>query len=186
MKSIPLTSANRLRRPSGFSLVEVLISIIVLAIGLIGAAMMQLTAARTTAQSSMHDTAIALAGQVADEIRANRAQMAAFLLVRYAASDPVGSLAHPCYSQYCSAAEMADQATHDWMQRIHDALPGGRIEICRDPVVVDSATGTFGWCGSAGGTPADPVVIKIGWSERDPGGQQVADTSPRVAMLVSP
>jgi type IV pilus assembly protein PilV len=185
MKSNAARNTSLLRKPMGFSLVEVLISIIVLAIGLIGAAMMQLTAARTTEQSSMHDSAISLASQIAEEIRANRAQMNVFVGVSYSANDTVAPLATSCYSQSCTASEMARQAAHDWMQRVHDALPGGRLEICQDAVVVSTA-GRFDWCGTAGGTAADPIVIKIGWSERDPGGKQVADSTPRIAMLVAP
>jgi type IV pilus assembly protein PilV len=190
--STPTPSAG-----AGFALLEVLICILVLAVGLIGAAMMQLHATRTTEQSSLHDTALALAMQIADELRANDAQMRLpnganpFLTFQYTvpATPGAGMSAGPnCYLQSCSPAQLAAQSLRDWQSRADLVLrAGGRIEICRDPNIASPGTTQLNWCnGASGAATTVPVAIKIGWKERDADGKNVADLSPRIAVLVSP
>src|SRR5690606_15894095 len=55
---------------NGFSLIEVLVAVFVLAVGVIGAAGMQLAALRTTQQSSFQTRALHLAAEMADYMRA--------------------------------------------------------------------------------------------------------------------
>lgn len=176
---------------AGFSLIEVLVSVLVLAAGLIGAAMMQLSAGRTTQQSSFHDTALTLAMQVADEIRANDAQARVtgvtnpFLAFSYTAQ-PTQPAAAPtnCFTQACTSAQIAQHTAAEWQRRVYDALPGGRLEICRDATVV-TTNGNFAWCGIAGAV-GDPVAIKIGWTERDADGKVLGSAIPQLAVVFSP
>src|SRR5690606_29049477 len=60
---------------NGFSLIEVLVAVFVLAVGVIGAAGMQLAALRTSQQSSFQTRALHLAAEMADVMRANVGQM---------------------------------------------------------------------------------------------------------------
>ncbi len=177
---------------AGFALFEVLICILVLTVGMIGAAMMQLHASRTTEQSSVHDTALALASQIADELRANdeQARLLAgnpFLQFRYPAS-PSGNSTTDCYSQDCNTQQLAEQSMRDWTKRAELVLRnGGKIEICRDPAMVAGSGAPLDWCPGSGSTDVNiPVSVKIGWQERDADGRDVADQSPRLAVLVSP
>ena len=54
---------------SGFSLVEVLVSLCILSLGVIGAMSLQLSAMRTTQQSGFHNIALLLAADIADQVR---------------------------------------------------------------------------------------------------------------------
>lgn len=181
------------RRAQGFSLIEVLVSMLVLTIGLIGAAMMQLHAFRTTEQSNFQDTAVTLARQIADEIRANNIEMNKppganpFLPLSFAAPGSPGATATNCYTGSCSAAAMAAQNIVEWKRRIADILPDGRLEICRDATPVN-ANGDFVWCDPSGAAPgAGPITIKVGWSARTPDGKGAdANQPPQVALLVTP
>ncbi len=180
------------RQQAGFSLVEVLVSVLVLAVGLIGAAMMQLNAARTTQESSLHDAALRLAVQIADEIRANdtQARLAPtanpFFQLQYATSTPPTTAPTNCYLQTCTTVQVAQQSVADWQRRVYEQLPGGRLEICLDAAVVDPASGRFKWCGTGTGAAGAPVAIKIGWTERNSSGRALDDTSPRVAVVLAP
>lgn len=72
--------AGSLRRQGGFSMIEVLIALVVLAFGLLGLALMQTLNLRYT-QSAQHRTlAVNLAGELLDTIRANRSQVAAYAM----------------------------------------------------------------------------------------------------------
>lgn len=181
---------------AGFALIEVLICILVLTVGLIGAALMQLHASRTTEQSSLHDTALALAMQIADELRANdaqtRLQAGANPFLPFAYTVPVqpvfASTATDCYRQSCTSRQMADESMREWRLRADLVLrAGGRIEICRDAGIVAPTNAPLNWCnGVAGADSTVPVAVKIGWSERDADGRTVVDQAPRVAVVVSP
>lgn len=62
------------RQVGGFSLIEVLIALAVLAIGLLGVAMMQTLNLRYTRSADQRSRAVNLATQLTDVVRANRSQ----------------------------------------------------------------------------------------------------------------
>ena len=173
---------------------EVLMSVLVLTVGLIGTAMIELHAFRTTEQSNLHDTAVALAMQIADEMRANDRQTRLTLAnpfekVKYFASAAPSNSLSNCYKNACTPEEWASQSVSEWEQRIQASLPGGHLEICRDDVVVNATSGDYLWCDTPSG-PTAPLVVKIGWYEKNPDGKAVEGagkpSTPRVAILTSP
>lgn len=64
----------RRRHASGFSLIEVLITLVVLAVGLLGLAMLQTMNLRYTKSAEQRTRAVNLASELLDTIRANRSQ----------------------------------------------------------------------------------------------------------------
>ncbi|MBC7859269.1 MAG: type IV pilus modification protein PilV, partial [Burkholderiaceae bacterium] len=156
----------------GFSLVEVLVATLVLALGLIGAAAMQLTALRTRHHSMLLSKAVHLASGMADQMRANAGQMRrddrdnAYLQVDYdAASDAAADGPAPdCFSAACDDAELAHFDLDELKRQLRRELPGARLVICRDGGAGDDAPRAPGWaCSGAAGAP---VLIKLGWTER--------------------
>ena len=63
---------------SGFSLIEMLVAIVILAVGLLGLAQLQITAMKTNSQSATSAAATALAQQVVEKIAAIDADDAMF------------------------------------------------------------------------------------------------------------
>jgi len=186
---------------SGFTLFEVLVSVFVLALGVIGAAGMQLTALRTTQQSSLQTTALELASEMADKMRANANQMKLsddlnpFLKVNYYSvrdGDPAAPATLCFGNANCDAQALADFDIYEWKKRIKLALPGGRAMICRDASPWDSAAGAFRWgCGtSLAASNGAPMVIKLGWQGKNPDGTLIrgADQQvlPSLAIIVEP
>jgi type IV pilus assembly protein PilV len=187
------------RRQGGFSLIEVLVSVFVLAFGVIGAAGMQLTALRTTQQSTFQTAALQLASEMADRMRANDSQVKLeadhnpFLKVAYPPAD--GKHEAPdkfCYSKDCSAEELAKFDIYEWEKRVKAALPGGRVVICRDATPWDTAAGAFTWNCDPGTGDSASIVIKLGWrgKGKNPDGSPIADERqpfpPSVAITVKP
>lgn len=184
------------RRFNGFSLVEVLVSILILAIGVIGAAGMQLAATRTTQQSALQTVALQLASEMSDKIRANGAAIRGrlenpFLSVDYNSAtqgEPVAP-AKLCFGIDCSDRDLAAFDVYEWERRVKSELPGGRVRICRDISPWDRGTRSLTWdCspGDANGTA--PLVIKLGWQGKNPDGSLVrsggAEFPPSVAVTV--
>lgn len=185
-------------RTDGYSLIEVLVAVLVLALGVIGTAGMQLTALRTTQQSSFQTAAVQLAVEIADRMRANESQMKLgsgmnpYLDVDYWATThgaPPPSGKH-CYNDHCSGAELALFDIYEWQKRVYADLPGGRVVICRDAEPWDAAMGAFTWACKSAPVDGGSIVIKVGWQEKAADGTLVRtagkEFAPSVALTVQP
>lgn len=185
----------------GFTLAEVLVSVFVLAIGVVGTAGMQLTALRTSQQTAYQTVAVQLASEIADKMRTNTGyfhgddDVNPFLTLDYSSSKnvlpPAGKL---CHTSSCSAEELANFEIHEWKSRIKASLPGGRIAICRDSHPWDTGTGTFRWSCTVAEEHkyTSALVIKIGWhgKGRNPDGSVLENAElsppPNMAITVAP
>ena len=178
----------------GFSLLEVLIAVFVLALGVIGAAGLQLAAIRTSQQSGFQTLAVQLANEFADKMRSNDAQMKLsdtanlFLKVNYnSALDPVPTTPALCYSSSanCSATDLAKADIYEWLIRVKDVLPGGRVLVCRDSAPYDNTQKSLTWNCTADTNAG--LMVKIGWRSKNPDGS-INDTTgvipPSVAIAV--
>lgn len=177
-------------------MIEVLVSILILAIGVIGAAGLQLGAMRATKQSSSQTIALQLASEMADKMRSNDIQMkksaSPFLAVDYksASEGEPTAPAKMCYATPCDADELAAFDIYEWKKRVRDALPGGRVLICRDASPWDSSQNAFTWdCDGSAGDSAS-YVVKVGWQGKNPDGSLILDATknfpPSVALTVEP
>lgn len=184
------------RYACGFSLVEVLVSICVLSIGVIGAVSMQLAALRTTQQSSYQTSALQLASEMADAIRAQQlnggdAGPSLSRIDYRAATDadpqPPGSL---CFGNACDKQAFADFVVFEWKMRVKAALPEGRLRVCYDAHPWDEVKKELKWdCDESPGSGA-PVMIKLGWQLKNPDGSlqtgRDGEAPPSVALAVTP
>jgi type IV pilus assembly protein PilV len=170
----------------GFTLVEVLVAVFLLAVGIVGAAATQTLALRTRDQSSLLSNGVQLAATLAGRMRANATQMAMpdpanpYLHLDYDAhvdGAPVAPAALCFGATACDAAQMAAFDLHETERAVHAAFPGGRVLVCRDAAAWDAAADALAWnCTSAAGAP---IVIKLGW--RAPG--QRGSVTPSIAMV---
>lgn len=182
----------------GFSLIEVLISVFVLTVGVVGAAGMQLVALRTSQQSVFQTQALHLATEMADRMRANVGQMRLsddanpYLQIDYESSASQQIVSGPdCYGAHahCDAAQLALFDIAESLRRISSELPGGRIKVCRDAMPWNNGTQRFNWECTAGANAAAPLIVKIGWKEKRPDGKPLHETgadAPAIALLVAP
>ena len=183
----------RTRCCAGFTLLEVLVAVFVLALGVIGAAGMQLTALRTRHQSALLSEAVQMASAMADKMRANVAQMVhgdganAYLNQRFdgATQGAPGAPAMLCFSQAanCNSAQMAQFDIYEMTQQISARLPAGRLVICRDSQIWDAGRQALTWaCDDAAGAP---IVIKLGWRGKNPDGGAALDPGSQYAPSVA-
>lgn len=154
----------------GFTLVEVLVALFVLAVGVVGASAAQLAAARTRQQSALAAEAAQLGAALAARMQANPAFAGVpdaanpYLALDYEASDgPPGAPPASCFgASDCAPAALAQFDLHAVRQRVHDAFPGGRVLVCRDDAPWDEAARRYRW--SCSGSADAPILIKLGWS----------------------
>jgi type IV pilus assembly protein PilV len=156
-------------RVAGFTMVEVLVAVLLLAVGLVGALAMQAHAMRTRQDSALLTEALQAAATLAERMRANGAQASAYVGYEFdmAHDAPAGSppgihAALDCSDAPCSPAALAQRELEEFRRQLVHALPSARAAICRDAGT--PADGHPQWRCSDGADA--PVVIKIGWRRR--------------------
>ncbi|HHH39902.1 MAG TPA: type IV pilus modification protein PilV [Sedimenticola sp.] len=151
----------------GFTLVEVLVTVVILAVGLLGLAGLQTVSMRNNHSAYQRSQAVQLAYDMADRVRANRKNSANF--------DQLVSAAHPgCVTVCdgngcdtaagCSAAEMAENDLFAWRRDVAALLPAGDAIICLDETPNDgtgSADDAASGCDHLGSTYA----VKVWWND---------------------
>jgi type IV pilus assembly protein PilV len=161
----------RVHPQGGFTLIEVLVALFVLAIGVAGAGAAQLAAQRTRQQSALMSEAAQMAASLAARMRVNAGVASLpdsanpYLSLDYDAAtdgDP-GAAPASCYgASACDPLRLAAFDLHETKQAVYGAFPGGRIAVCRDGAPWDAAAGRYRWsCSEDAGAP---VLVKIGWA----------------------
>ena len=178
-------------RSGGFTLVEVLVALCVLALGVVGAAATQISAARLRQQAALESEAVQLAASLGARMRVNAAQMALpdasnpYLQFEYDAL--AGAPTPPpvqCFgAANCAPAQLAAHDLYDAARIVHAAFPGGRIAVCRDDGGWDASLQVFTWACSGSGNA--PVVVKLGWRLPARAGEAAPETAPFIAMVVA-
>lgn len=128
---------KKTRRSAGFSLIEVLISMIILSIGLLGLAGLQSTGLRNNHSAYLRSQATLLAYDIVDRMRANRttALNGSYNLALTATPEVPKK---NCTTTICTEAELAAYDLHSWFQNLTAILPGGdsKIELNASVVTV--------------------------------------------------
>lgn len=119
---------RRNHRQHGFSLLEVLIALLVLAIGLLGLATLQTVGIKFNQESYLRSQAVLIAYDVIDRIRANPVAKSAGSYDSVAASATY--TAPTCTGAVdCTTSDIATYDLANWKARIAAALPMGTGEI---------------------------------------------------------
>lgn len=167
---------------AGFTLVEVLVALFVVALGVAGAAAVQAVAVRTAGEAARLSDGMRLAGSLAERMRANPVAMAlpdAGNPYLQFDSGTGSSAAAPasCYGAAgCNPLELASFDLFETAAALAGRFPGGRMRVCRDAQEPDAA-GLIAW--DCTDEPGAPVAVKLGWR----GGQGGPD-APAVFLTV--
>lgn len=179
---------------SGFSLIEVLVAFVIFAIGLLGAAGLQLSSIRSNQYSANAAIGASLArdyGELMqmypDVVLSTTAGTTSTFFIdtntitAYTnAKDCTGT------SATCTTAAMSASAQQDWTSRLKMMLPNGRAVVCRDSTPFDPSLSAFTWtCDNTGVM----VVIKMGWQVKSDKGETTftgtnTTDSPRLVMTL--
>jgi type IV pilus assembly protein PilV len=120
-----------LNRQSGMTLMEVLVAVLVLSVGLLGIAGLQVQGTRHAYDAQLHTLAVFQAQDMADRMRSN---MAGVRAGDYNSRSDTPSSPPSCGSSTCTAAELADYDVYRWNTDNASFLPSGAGDIsCDDP-----------------------------------------------------
>lgn len=106
-------------RSDGFSLVEVLVALLVLSIGLLGLAALQVTGIKFNHQSYQRTQATVLAYEIADRMRANPQGLDSYII---SPSATTPSYSADCAATVCTAAQLAAYDLNKWRNALQSAI----------------------------------------------------------------
>lgn len=189
--SVPLKLA--IRPEHGFTLVEVLVSIVILSFGLLGMVGLQTSSLQANRDARLQSTAVVLSREMAEMMRGNKdVALATGSAYLGAFTTPLA----PATPNYClnvgsaacaTAADVAVAELTEWLARVDAELPGAQVTICHDSTPFDAATNLPQWTCTNAAT--DPIVIKMGWTRST---TRTGDTAlnraerPSVVLSVTP
>jgi type IV pilus assembly protein PilV len=151
---------NQRRKTKGFTMMEVMVAIIIIAIGLLGIAGLQLLAIRNTTGAGLRTVATQLAYDIVDRMRANQKAVVAGYYSTLAAP----SASPPCYTGTCTPQQLAALDMNVWLTRVQAVLPAGQAIVCQDSTAPEAATSATAatTCDNVVGSP---WMVKIFWTE---------------------
>lgn len=141
------------KRNKGFGLIEILVSLLVLAVGLLGLASLQTTGLTQNSEARHRSQAILLADDMFERIRANRENIASYVVT--------AGTAPTCDSDYAvSAVTNSGVAADDiaeWRNSLGCLLPGGNgtVQVNNTTVTIQVT-----WDTNTGSTDDGSVSIE--------------------------
>lgn len=143
MPKLILTKRN-IRSQHGLSMIEVLVSMILFAVGLLGIAAMQSVGVKITSNSNAMNTAVIQASNISDQM------LASPQAIKDGIFDNVSNtIANVTCTNTCTPNELATASLYNWQQLLIEELPSGSGKIKRH------ANGLY--------------TISISWKERGKG-----------------
>lgn len=120
-------------RQGGATLIEILIAVVILAIGLLGYAQLQSRALQINNQAFYQSRAAVMASSLFDRLRANRDQAlnSNDYLFNYNGQDNLPSQPS-CDLQDCGAGQIAQRDLALWLEELKDELPGVTARLERN------------------------------------------------------
>lgn len=110
------------KKQGGFTLLEVLVTLVILAIGLLGLAGLQTTGLKNNLNAYQRSQATQLSYDIADRMRANVAAISSYVSI--VPTNATAKLACTTTSG-CPAASMAENDLYEWNTSLEGALPTG-------------------------------------------------------------
>ncbi|EGV52093.1 type IV pilus modification protein PilV [Candidatus Endoriftia persephone] len=166
------------RRQRGFTLMEVLVTMVILSIGLLGVAGLQFRSLQGNVGGMEGTLATLMALDAADRLRANPAGVSAgsYDLAVADGSDP------NCITSTCTAAQVAQYDIWQWRTERLSQLPQGQGVICLDSTPDDGASAAEHACD--GLNPNGVYAIKLWW-DHDKDASLANDATPLRRYVLS-
>ena len=188
-------------RQHGFSLLEVLVSVIVLSFGVLGMVGLQAAALKSNRDARLQSEALGLARELAEMMRANPSvatktakadnpYLGNFQTGGMVPRSPSNCLDTSSTARCVDNVAVANAQMTEWLARADRVLPGIRVVVCMDTAPYD-AEGLPQW-GCTAPTSAEQNIsfIKLGWTREDTERQirQATDNGvrPYVILPVTP
>ena len=157
----------------GFSLIEVLVAIIILSVGMLGAVGMQSAALQSNKESKNQAAAVSFARELGERMRGNnrvaikKTDNPYLFDTKSTGTTSLATFTVNCFTTGC--ADPKDAAVWDvadWLGRVITVLPTPRVTVCFDDAPYDSS-GIARWACTDKG---DVSVLKMSWTSTNTAG----------------
>lgn len=172
-----MSPSSRFR--AGFTLLEILVTLIVVTIGLLGLAGLQMTGLRHNHDAYIRSQAALQAYDIADRMQANLVKAKELgnpydsrgtATYTYSTIGTADATCENATGSGCSTTALAANDMFRWKQALRALLPSGIGIVCRDSSTPPNA-GSYNPtadsvdinCSTSGNPAADPYVVKIWW-----------------------
>lgn len=135
---------------NGTSLIEILVTLFIMAVGLFGLAAMQINSSKNVHNSQFRSLATSYAYDMAERMRSNPSGVTAGA---YSALTTVSASAPTCFGGSCSTSDMAQVDAFEWGQQLSATVLSGGLPSGVGIVSGSVATGVFN--------------IQVTWNEQD-------------------
>lgn len=144
-------------RQKGFTLLEALVAFLILSIGMLGVASLQLLSVKAGHSAAFRTVAVTKVEDMFERIRNNPVQIASYDDGGPAASNN-GCNDYSGSVNSCTSAQLAAYDKYEWQQELTASLTAN-ITVTTTIQVTPPVIGT---------SPLSAVVITVSWDERDP------------------
>jgi type IV pilus assembly protein PilV len=159
-------------RARGFSLIEVLVSIIIFAFALLGVAGLQINSLRSSQNSGYSAIASNLARDYNEYVlgsasvsSSNTSTVGVYEIdtSTYTSVNAAGACVGT--SKNCTPTQLLQDQQKGWVNKVKNELPNGKAVICRDNSSIRDANGYFSWGCTTSGS-GDLLIMKLGWESK--------------------
>lgn len=179
MHRMKYKSMNTRLLQEGFSLVEVLVSVVILSLGVLGVVGMQASAIQANREVRVQADGLRFAEELAELMRGNKVTSVKLnatanpYLFTWSDADTELPGSAACglptsSSLSCANTALAQEGLavakrdiYEWTQRVKKALPGAKVVVCQDSSPYDSGGYPQWECSNSGGV----LVLKLGWTK---------------------
>lgn len=150
-----------MRRQLGFNLIEVMIALVIISVGLLGLAGLQVSSLQQNQSAYYRSQATLFAYDIADRMRANMGEVDAGSYFIASAAANTDCVNFTGAATGCDPDEMAAHDIGEWQDAIDAELPLGGGRVCRSDLT-DDAIGVPE-CEAA--TSNNPIVVYVWWND---------------------
>ena len=145
-------------------MLEVLISLVVIAFGMLGVAGLQAYALKNSQGASHRSVATVLATDLIDRMRANPVGATSNFYVKADGSEGASVQVGACtQAAGCTPEQLASHDLFEWHALIASSLPKGAGIVCRDSTPNDGQPPSGGSSTAAACDGAGSLIIKVWW-----------------------
>jgi type IV pilus assembly protein PilV len=130
---------NNRKHQLGLGLIESLIALLVISIGLLGVAALQITSLKQSSSAQNHSQAVWYSYEMTDRINANRGA-----ILQYVGIDTANTYDKDCQGSPCSPSDMVTADAQIWKNLV-SKLPSGRGVITQPNAGVQALQVTVMW-----------------------------------------
>lgn len=154
-------TVNPINAQFGMTMIEVLVSLVILGTGMLGMMALQAASLRSNQNAYFRTQAVFYASEIAEEMRSNTSGV---LQGHYNVLSSKSSAAEDCDSAFCTSLQLAVHDLKNWNDSLDAHFPKGKGIVCLDSSP-DDGTYTSPACTVNSNDASKTYIVKIWWDD---------------------